>query len=55
MGVEVAPSQLNIDPVLVAGDSIERVLSLQEMLDNHLHNLQTRRTSETRDGLEMFH
>lgn len=33
MRVKVAPSELNIDPVLVAGDSIERVLALQGMSD----------------------
>jgi hypothetical protein len=29
MGVEVAPSQLNVDPVLITGSSIQNIFHLQ--------------------------
>ena len=57
VGVEVTPSQLNVDPELVARCAVQNILALdcqtisaQKAGGNH-----DKRTSVTREGRAMFH
>jgi hypothetical protein len=56
VSVEVTPSELDIDPELVAGSAIKHVLDLPKTLGGRNRSLIVRRlTSVTSDGREIFH
>ena len=55
MGVEITPPELNVEPVLIARCPIVHILALKWLLDDQAVTGGVSLTSETSDGLEMFH
>ena len=55
MGVEVAPSQLHVIPILVTGGPVKHILVLEECQASKENRRGKQLTSETNEGLEMFH
>jgi hypothetical protein len=55
MGVEITPSKLNVEPVLIARCPIVHVLVLKRSSDKRAVTGRIPLTSETSEGLEIFH
>ena len=55
MGVEIAPPKLNVEPVLIARCPVIYVLALKRSSDEQAATGRIPLTSETSDGLEIFH
>ena len=55
MGVEITPPKLDVEPVFIARRPIVHVLVLERSSDERAVTGRVSLTSETSDGLEMFH
>ena len=57
VGVEVTPAELDVDPIFVAGCTIENILVLQRQCLKYdsANRGETKPTFVTMEGREMFH